>query len=162
AVLWLGVLAITSVTPLYSPPPADVTCAEGNEAETHAVAESMGESNCSESAPPIPAIIDCNDERASFWMSEMIGSSDMPALVVDRSLPGVMGGREGAAPQRVCNGFACSHESQPLRAAARASADGSLLVLMPFVFRHLLVASRVWSEVVFVGPQAEWPPRDRP
>jgi hypothetical protein len=87
------------------------------------------ERDCSlERVPPAPAVIDCNDVRASIWVQEMIGTCDMPrpapptgatvAVVHNPTTPGVA---------RICIG-SCTRDSYPLRSAPRAGDDWPPLI----------------------------------
>ncbi len=69
--------------------------------------------------PPVaPAVLDCNDERMSYFVAEMIGSCDMPR-------PTIVGPPtvKAPAPARVCDGLRCAHDSGPLCTPARTTDD---------------------------------------
>jgi hypothetical protein len=149
-------LVLASLTVVISPPPAPVAstydeaaCAEAARVEPRALHDDDGV-DCSnpEDLVSAPAVVDCNDQRASRWVGEMIGSCDMPrplgpsALLVVRA-PGAPG-----AP-RICDGIRCVSDSSPLRPASRApdpnpyALAGSLqlqlhLVCSPLVEESLL------------------------
>ncbi|HZS37073.1 MAG TPA: hypothetical protein VFF06_09610 [Polyangia bacterium] len=118
--------------------------------------------NCSE-PPAAPAVIDCNDERASRFVAEMIGSCDMPKPPAPTGGPAVVHAPAGA-PVRICDGIHCSHDSSPIRAAARAPDDGSPLQASAFSLAIVFAASPLDARAQLKlqsidGPRVERPPR---
>jgi hypothetical protein len=92
------------------------------------------EINCSEAPPVLPAVLDCNDARASLWLGEMIGSCEMP-----RPLPGTTVKAPVGNDARLCRDGRCGVDAQPLRAAARFNDDSIPALGTPgnaFLFHH--------------------------
>ena len=78
-----------------------------------------------------PAIVDCNDSRASQWVHEMIGTCDMPKVHL-RTGGHVLPLRDrghGPSPSGFCAGASCSSDSIPLRPLSRAMGDSPWLLL---------------------------------
>ena len=88
---------------------------------------------------PAPAVIDCNDVRASIWVGTMIGVCDMPRNQLPTSL------RPAPAPVRgfTCEGPSCARHHQPLRAVERSDDNtrpilsARLMLLPPSVFMRM-------------------------
>jgi hypothetical protein len=173
--IWVGTLVLASLTAVISPPAGPVAstydeaaCAEAarepQRAHPVAVADGAEEQNCSEPpASAVPAVIDCNDQRASLWVGDMIGSCDMPRP----SLPSpimVVVRPAGPSGRRICDGFRCAYDAHPLRPASRASDEGARLTLGAARFVHYLVASPLVEVAQTVpkearGDRLERPPR---
>jgi hypothetical protein len=137
----------------------DAACNDSTDKAPADEVASPTEVDCS--LPPVPAVIDCNDERTSVWVADMIGSCDMPRP----SLPGASSIRSGqpGAP-RYCDGLRCTHDPMPLRAAARAVDDGASLVFTVDTLPLFLHASPLDEGAQRcppsrVGPRLERPPR---
>jgi hypothetical protein len=165
--LSLGVLLSTLTAAASPAAPAaraastydEAACADG---EADPPAPAADDDNCSE--PPavavVPAVIDCNDARASLWVAEMIGSCDMPRP----SAPTAAVGRARDLPdaQRICDGIRCRHESLPLRAGARNLDDSPPWVATRVPLRHFLVESRLVVTTRLGRSQAYRAPLERP
>jgi len=75
----------------------------------------------------LPAILDCNDERLSLVMQEMIGTCDMPRPAPPLAHLPTLRNANAPGGSRLCDGL-CDHESYPLKPAPRTSDDGPPLI----------------------------------
>lgn len=82
-----------------------------------------------------PAVVDCNDARASVWLHEMVGTCDMPSVYGPRlalASPSSLRpaprerSREAAA---LCLGHTCTSDPAPLRSHRGPSDHGGWLAL---------------------------------
>jgi hypothetical protein len=169
--MFLATAVVLTAVATVNPPPLASTydqaaCADDdagalliNDADAERPAEVA---DCSE-PPAAPAVIDCNDERASRFVAEMIGSCDMPKPSAPTGGPAVVHAPNGA-PVRICDGIHCSHDSTPIRAAARAPDDGSPLRASSFALSIVFTASPLSARAPFAlqsidGSRLERPPR---
>jgi hypothetical protein len=117
--------------------------------------------NCSEppAVPAVPTVIDCNDERVSHWVGEMIGSCDMPRPTAPATA--LARGREPSdgPRQEICDGgIRCRPNAQPLRAGVRSLDTGPSSLTATSTLAHFLMASRLIVTSPLGRSQAE---RDR-
>ncbi len=126
--LWAGALLLTTATAAATPASLNAStydeaaCADAEPSALVTLAPPVtdgrdGSIDCSEAPAPatLPVVLDCNDERASVFVAEMIGSCDMPKT--SNVAPAIL---KAASSQKLCSGFNCNYDSNPLRAAARA------------------------------------------
>ncbi len=131
--------------------------------EQNAAPEPGAVSDCSE-PPAMPAVLDCNDERMSRFVGEMIGSCDMPKLS-PLGAPQAVRAPGGSVPgARLCDGVHCSRDSFPIRAAARAPDEGRPLAASRFALALHFVSSPLCARAELrlqsiTGPRLERPPR---
>jgi hypothetical protein len=117
--IWAVLAVVVSTPPVVSTVVAPQGVASTYDEAACAEAQAEGdvadnEVNCSE-PPALPAVLDCNDARASLWLGEMIGSCEQT-----RPLPGTAMKAAGGGETRQCrDGRRCGVDSAPLRAAAR-------------------------------------------
>jgi hypothetical protein len=76
-----------------------------------------------------PAVVDCNDARASIWVHEMIGTCDMPAVFPHAALRAPLPRERGREPAALCEGPSCSRDAVPLRSAQPGSSGQSWMTL---------------------------------
>ena len=76
-----------------------------------------------------PAVVDCNDARASIWVHEMIGTCDMPAVFPHASLHPTAPRDRGREPATLCDGASCTRDAVPLRSAQPGPGGESWLAL---------------------------------
>jgi hypothetical protein len=120
--------------------------------------QSVGEADdCAPEA--LPPVVDCNDERMSVWVQEMIGSCDMP-----RSAAALRAAPRPDRPAAACDGSGCGSDRTPVRAAVRAadpsqSLDATAIAFalhVPSVRIALAEPARLRSAP---SPRLERPPR---
>jgi hypothetical protein len=130
-------------------------------------APDFGAGDCSEPPPAaVPAVLDCNDERMSRFVGEMIGSCDMPKASPLGAPQAVRAPAEGRplSGARLCDGVHCSHDSVPIRAAARAPDEGRPLAASRFALSLHFLSTPLWARAELplrsiAGPRLERPPR---
>ncbi len=112
--------------------------------------------NCSE-PPAVPAVVDCNDARMSFWVQEMIGTCDMP-----RGASTGMAAPKRERPSALCNGANCTHDNSPMRAAVR-DADPTPQATANGLALRVVLDGKTLPRAVWPRLRSTFPPRlERP
>ena len=149
-----------TLVPLVAAPGAPGAPDDDEEADDADVASSDNPRRCSEVPLATPAVIDCHDERTSFWTAEMIGSCDMPRGAAPPSMR-AGGPRRGSAR---CDALACGRGSSPLRTAAPAPDETWSLGPAPLRVRLFLVGTPLVFDAAVAlrsvdGDRLDRPPR---
>ncbi len=170
--LWAGSLVLAAVTSALPAPSLlpmastydEAACADALDDVAKPAQPLLEGVACSEPPAPAPALIDCNDPGMSQWVGEMIGSCDMPKPTPPGVGQPVLRAAHDGVPARMCDGFRCSHDSSPMRSAARPISDGSLIALQQLdlsivLTSSLLPGSRDLRPAQALLPRVERPPR---
>lgn len=74
--------------------------------------------HCSPAPDWTAVVIDCNDARASIWVSDMIGSCDMP-----RGTTQAVRAAPASRSPIQCDGFSCDRSAPPIRGVVDPGGD---------------------------------------
>ena len=124
--MFAATLVLASVAQVAAPLAStyDEAACASDEAVTSFINEGAAEADelqPNDCAPPpvAPVVLDCNDERMSYFVGEMIGSCDMPKPPAPTATTPVV---KAPAP-RICDGLHCTHDSSPLCSSLRTGND---------------------------------------
>ena len=110
--------------------------------------------NCSEPPTTPPAVLDCNDVRATLWVEEMIGSCAMPPLTPHPSVAAPRRQRGGGSHDAmICHGADCMRDPLPLTSGSDEQGPSWLLSSSPHRL-HVDLRAALLSRAAFAHPSS--------